>query len=145
MTTNNHLDEAARQLREELAARREAEAELEALRSSAARVPDLVLGDVEGLSLLSTSMSTVAERLEGRIDTVAANGVCWGSCSALVVAVSHFLELDTDLEVVGSGRNASLTKGEVDALWSWVCTAADSLASHVPSLVAHNPPDSVRE
>jgi hypothetical protein len=46
MTTNNHLDEAARQLREELAAQREAEAELEALRSSTARVPDLVLGDV---------------------------------------------------------------------------------------------------
>jgi hypothetical protein len=33
-----------------------------------------VLGDVDGSSLLVTSMSAVAKRLEGWIDAVAANG-----------------------------------------------------------------------
>jgi hypothetical protein len=63
----NRLDEAAGQLREELDARREgkAEAEFEALWSSIARVQDLVLGDVGGSSSLATSMSAVAERLDG--------------------------------------------------------------------------------
>jgi hypothetical protein len=51
-------------------------------------------------------MSMVAERLEGQIGAVTANGVRWGSCSVLVAAVSHFLELDADLEVLGSGRSA---------------------------------------
>jgi hypothetical protein len=35
-------------------------------------------------------MYTVAELLEGWIDTGAANGVHWGPYSALVAAVSHF-------------------------------------------------------
>jgi hypothetical protein len=73
---------------------------------------------------------------------VAANGVRWVSHSVLDAAVSHFPELDTDLEVLGPRRNARLTKGEVDALWSRVHVAADSLASHIPSLVTHNPLDS---
>jgi hypothetical protein len=59
----DRLDEATGQLREELAAQREVEAELEALQSSAARVQDLVLGDVGRSSSLATSMSTVAEQL----------------------------------------------------------------------------------
>jgi hypothetical protein len=107
----DRLDEAAGQLREELAAQWEAEveAELEALRSSAARVQDLVLGSVDGSSSLVTSMSVVAEQLEGRIDIVAANGFRWGSRSALVAAVLHFRELDADLEVLGSRRNVVLT------------------------------------
>jgi hypothetical protein len=64
------------------------------------------------------SMSTVAELLEGQIDTVAANVVRWGSHSALVATVSHFPELDTDLEVLGSGHSVGLTMDEVDALSS---------------------------
>jgi hypothetical protein len=63
-------------------------------------------------------MSTVAELLEGQIDTVAANVVRWGSRSALVATVSHFPELDTDLEVLGSGHSVGLTMDEVDALSS---------------------------
>jgi hypothetical protein len=43
----------------------EAEAELEALWSSVAWVQGLVLGDVDVSSSLVTSMSMVAERLEG--------------------------------------------------------------------------------
>jgi hypothetical protein len=59
----------------------------------------------------------------------------------LVATVSHFPELDADLDVLESGRSKGLTEDEVGALMSLVCAAADSLASHVPSLVARNPPD----
>jgi hypothetical protein len=53
-------------------------------------VRGLVLGDADGSSTQVTSMYTVAELLEGWIDTAAANGVHWGPYSALVAAVSHF-------------------------------------------------------
>jgi hypothetical protein len=90
-------------------------------------------------------MSVVAELLEGRIDAVAANGVRWGSCSTSVATMSHFLKLDIGLEVLGSRHNAGLIEGEVDALWFWVRVVTDSLVSHVPSLVAYNPSNSVGE
>jgi hypothetical protein len=83
---------------------------LEALRSSAARVHDLVLDDIDGSSSLATSMSMVAEWLKGQIDATTANRVHWGSHSALVVAVLHFPELDVDLEVLGSRHNTGLTE-----------------------------------
>jgi hypothetical protein len=89
---------------------------LEDLRSSATRVRDLVLGDIGGSSLMVASMSALTEKLEGQIDAVIANGVHWGSCSVLVAAVSHFPELDADLEVLGSERNVGLTKDEVNVL-----------------------------
>jgi hypothetical protein len=85
------------------------------------------------------------ELLEGQIDAAAANGVCWGSRSMLFAAVSHFLELKTELEVLGSGRNVDLTEDEVDALWTRVCMALDLLALYVPSSVARNPPNGVKE
>jgi hypothetical protein len=75
-----------------------------------------VLGSADGPSSLATSMSTVAELLERRIDAMAANGVHWGSCSVLVAAMLHFPELKTKLEVLGSRRNVDLTKDEADAL-----------------------------
>jgi hypothetical protein len=76
----------------------------------------LVLGDVDGSFTQATSMSAVVELREGRIDTTTANGVRWRTRSALVAAVSHYLELDADLEVLGYGRSAGLTEDEVDAL-----------------------------
>jgi hypothetical protein len=72
-----------------------------------------------------------------------ANGVCWGSHSTLVAAMSHFLELKTDLEVLGSGRSVDLTEDEAYALWTRVRSAPDLLVSYVPSSVARNPPDSM--
>jgi hypothetical protein len=54
---------------------REAEVELEDLRSSVAWVRDLVLDDVGGSSLMAESMSVIAEQLKGHIDAVAAIGV----------------------------------------------------------------------
>jgi Trp operon repressor len=76
---------------------------------------------------------------------VAANRVCWESHSTLVATMSHFLELDADLEVLESDHFTGLTEDEVDALWSRVRVASDLLASHVPSSVARHPPDSVGE
>jgi hypothetical protein len=67
----DYLDEATGQLRVELATQREAEAELEVLRSLAARFQDLVLDDADGLSSLAASMSTVVKELEIRIDIAA--------------------------------------------------------------------------
>jgi hypothetical protein len=53
----DHLDEAATRLKVEQATQREAEEELEDLRSSAAWVQNLVLGDVSKLSLTVLSMA----------------------------------------------------------------------------------------
>jgi hypothetical protein len=79
------------------------------------RVRDLVLGGADVPSFLAASVSMVAERLEDRIDDAAANRVHWGSHFALVATMLHFLELKTDLEVLGSRRNADLTEGKPDA------------------------------
>jgi hypothetical protein len=59
----------------------------------------------------------------------------------LVTALSHFPELKSKLELLGSRSNADLTDDQVDALWSMVSVALDSLVSLVPSLIAHDPPD----
>jgi hypothetical protein len=101
----------------------------------------LMLDDADGSSLLAAFMSAVVEQLKRQIDVAAANEVHWGSRYVLVVAVLHFPELGIDLEVLGSRRGAGLIEDEVDALWSKVRVATDSLESHVPSSVARNPPD----
>jgi hypothetical protein len=124
---------------------REAEAELQALWSLVAQVRGLVLDDADGPSSFFTSVYTTIERLKSRIDIAVASRVRWGSRSALAITVSHFPKLDINLEVLGSRRSARLTQDEVDALWSRVCIAVNSLASHVPSSIAHNPPDSAGE
>jgi hypothetical protein len=72
----NRLDEATRQLRVELAARWEANVELEAMRTPAMRVWGSVLGSTDGPYSLTTSMSMIAELLKGRINATAANRVC---------------------------------------------------------------------
>jgi hypothetical protein len=55
------------------------DAKLEAQRTSAALVWDLILGEAGRLSSLVTSLSMVVEETENRINTAAANGVWWGS------------------------------------------------------------------
>jgi hypothetical protein len=124
----DHLDEAVGQLRVELDEWREADAELEALQTSAARVQGLVLDNIDGLSSLAASLSTVVELLDGQIDTTTTNGVCWGTRSTLVAAMSHFLELKSELQLLGSGCNVDLTEDQADALWTRVRMASDSLA-----------------
>jgi hypothetical protein len=96
----------------------EVDVELEVLRSSVARVWDLVLHGAGEPSSLVTSMTVATELFKNWIDAATANGVLWGSHSALVPVVSHFQELDVDLEVVGSRHSVGLIEDEVDALWS---------------------------
>jgi hypothetical protein len=141
----DRLDEAAGQLRVELAAQQEADAELEALRTAATRVLELVPDNVNGSSSLAASMSAVVELLEDRIDATATNNVYWVSHFVLVTAMSHFLELKSELVLLGSRRNADLTEVEVDALWTQVHMASNSLASYVPSSVAHSTPNGAVE
>jgi hypothetical protein len=63
----------------------------------------------------------------------------------LVAALSHILEPKSKLELLGSGRNADMTDDEADALLPLVTVASDSLASLVPFLIAHDPPNDTRE
>jgi hypothetical protein len=116
-------------------------AKLEALRTSAARVQDLVLDVVDGLSSLAVSLSTAVQQLEGRVDATTNNGVHSGNQSTLVAILSHFPELDAVLELFGYRLNVNLTEDKVDALWTRVCSASDSLLSHIFPLVARIPPD----
>jgi hypothetical protein len=113
----DQLEESARWLRTELAARREADAELEALWTTAAWVRDLVLDKANMSSSLATSLSTIMELLEGSVNIVATNRFCLGTWLTLVVALSHFPELETELELLKSRCNADLTVDHVDALW----------------------------
>jgi hypothetical protein len=129
----------------ELASWCEVDAELEALWTSIAWVRDMVLDNVDGPSSLVASLSTVVELLEGWVDTAAANGVLWGTRSTLISALSYFSEVDAELELLMSRHNADLTEDQVDALWTWVCAASDSLASHVLPSIAHSPPNGTGE
>jgi hypothetical protein len=121
------------------------DAELEALWTSAARVRELVLENADRSSSLVASLSAAVELLEGRVDTAAANRVRWATLLALVAALSHFSELNTELELLRSGRNADMREDQVDALWTQVCVASDSLASHVLPSIPHNPHDGMGE
>jgi hypothetical protein len=69
----------------ESAARREADAELEVLGSSAVRVRDLVLDGAGEPSSLAMSMSAVTELLKDHIDATTPNEVRCGSYFVLVV------------------------------------------------------------
>jgi hypothetical protein len=80
------------------------------------RVWDLVLDNTVRPSSLAASLSMVLELLDGRINTVATNGICLWTRSVLVAALSHFLELNSMLVLLESGRNVNLTEDQVDAL-----------------------------
>jgi hypothetical protein len=77
-----------------------------------AGVQDLVHRGPVGTSSLVVSLSSATELIEDHIDMAATNGVRWGTKSALVAVISHFLEL----ELLESGRNANLTEDHVVTL-----------------------------
>jgi hypothetical protein len=68
------------------------------------------------MSSLTASLSLAAELIEGCVDSTTVNGFRWGTQSALVSTLSHFPKLETELELLGSERNADLTKDQVVAL-----------------------------
>jgi hypothetical protein len=65
---------------------------------------------------LAAVVSSVVKLLEDRIITATTNRVRWGTWSTLAVTLSHFLELWTELELLGSGRNVDLMNDPMDAL-----------------------------
>jgi hypothetical protein len=75
----------------------------------------------------------------------AVNRVQWGGPLALTVALSHFPELEVELDLLGSSYNADLTGDQMEALWSRTRQASESLSSRVPSSAACDPLDSDEE
>jgi hypothetical protein len=59
----------------------------------------------------------------------------------LATTLSHFPELATELKLLGSGRNTDLMDDWVDALWTHARQTLQSLASFVPTSIAHGSPD----
>jgi hypothetical protein len=53
---------------------------------------------------LVASLSSIAELLEGCIDITTANRVRWGTRLALAATLSHFAELEVELELLGFGH-----------------------------------------
>jgi hypothetical protein len=109
------------------------------------RVQEFMLDNTDGPSSLAASICTAVDLLESRIEAATTNGIRWVFCSALVAIVSHLTELMSKLELLMFGRNADLTEDEVDALWTRVRAASDSLASYVPSSITCSPPNGVGE
>jgi hypothetical protein len=50
----------------------------------------------------------------------------------IFTALSDFFELEPELELHGTGWDATLSDGQEDALWPLVSMASDSLASLIP-------------
>jgi hypothetical protein len=92
----------------ELAAWREVDTELEELWSLATHLQDMVMDNVDEPSSLAASLSTVVELLRDRIDTEVTSGVNCETQSALVAALSHLPELNSELELLVPGRNVDL-------------------------------------
>jgi hypothetical protein len=88
------MEEAAGRLKVVLAECHQADAELEALWTSTAIVRDLILGDASRSSSLAASLALMAEEVVKWVNAMTANGVWWGTRSALVTALSHFPELE---------------------------------------------------
>lgn len=117
-------------------------AELEDLRVAAARVRDVVLGSSQvSSSSLPAALESAMGVVEDRLDAAASSGVRWGTRSALVVALSHFPELEAELELLGSGRNAEVPDAELERLWGVTGPAADALAANVSGSTARSSPD----
>jgi hypothetical protein len=64
---------------------------------------------------------------------------------ALVAALSHLPELETKLELLGSGLNANLAEGQLDAHWAQTHRASESLASDILPSAARDSPDDTGE
>jgi hypothetical protein len=109
------------------------------------QVRDLMLErSGEALSLAAVLFSTV-NPIKGHVDAAAANRVHLGAWLALTAVLSHFPELELELELLGFGYNADLVKDEMGVFCISTSRASKSLSLSVPPLVAHSPPDSARE
>jgi hypothetical protein len=110
------LEEATRRLHVMHDDHWEAVIELRALWSSVVWVQDLVLEGSHEVSSLVPSLSSAVDLIDGHVDGAAANRVSWGARLALIAALSHFPELESELELFGSKCNTDLTKSQLNAL-----------------------------
>jgi hypothetical protein len=99
------LDEAAGQLQV-------MQDEHRALQNSVTRVQDLVLKRSDEAFSLVVALSLTANLIEDHVDAVATNGVHSGARLALTAILSHFPELEPELELLGSEYNADLTEAQ---------------------------------
>jgi hypothetical protein len=104
-----------------------------------------VLGGPVRMSSLLVSVSSIMELIEDSVDPGVAIGVHWGTRSALAVAMSHFPELEIELDLFGSRHKTDPTEDQVDALWTQTRQALESLAALIPPSVAHGSPDDMGE
>jgi hypothetical protein len=68
-----------------------------------------------------------------------------GGGLALTAVLSHFPELEIELDLLGSGSNADLSCDEMETLWTRTRQASESLSWWVPPSAAHSPPDDAGE
>jgi hypothetical protein len=92
-------------------------------------------------SSLVALLSSTADLIEGRVDATGANGFHWGARLALIIALSHFPEVEPKLELHGPGHNADLIESQLDAHWARTRRASNSLLSSVLSSDSRNSPD----
>jgi hypothetical protein len=62
---------------------------------------------------LAVALSSTTDLIVGRADAAVANGVHWGARLVVTTVLPHFPELQLELELLGSGYNADLTKDEM--------------------------------
>jgi hypothetical protein len=123
--------------------------EWEVLQHPATLVCGPVLGRPKETPPLVVALSVSIELIEGRVNAVAINGVHWGSRLVLTAVLPHFLELEAELELLGSGYNTDLMNDEMENLLAKTYWALKFLSSKVPPSTAHSlpssPPDSAGE
>jgi hypothetical protein len=59
-------------------------------------------------------------------------GFSGGGGLALAAVLSHFPELEVELDLLGSSYNANLSCDEMETLWTQTHGASESLSSRVP-------------
>jgi hypothetical protein len=90
-------------------------------------------------------LSSTADLIKGHVDVAATNGVHEGTRLALTAVLSHFPDPVLELELLGSGYNADLTKDEMGVFCTRTRRASESLSWRVPPSVSHSPPNDARE
>jgi hypothetical protein len=68
-----------------------------------------------------------------------------GAWLALTIVFSYFPKLEVELDLLGSGYNADLTRDEMEVLSTRTRWTSKSLSSRVPPTATHSPPDSAGE
>jgi hypothetical protein len=68
-----------------------------------------------------------------------------GARLELTILLLYFLELEVELDLLGSRNNADLTRDEMEVLWTRTHRTSESLSSRVPPSAARSPPDGAKE